>query len=164
MHIDVLHDTVVNSPAEPEACAYPFTTLTRKGEIVCVYRRGKDKHSTDGVFVAQRSADGGLSWSRPVVIFDGRFSEPVESVGAGGVCTAADGVLVALFCTVEVETNAYCFSEQGRLQSRKLYTCRSQDDGMTWSQPVLLSRGSHIAGISTSPLPLSSRELLVTME
>ena len=164
MHIEVLHDTVLNFQAEPEACAYPFTTLTREVEIVCVYRRGKDKHSTDGAFVSQRSIDDGLSWNRPVVIFDGRSSEPRESVGAGGVCTTADGVLVALFCTVEVETDAYCFSEQGRLQSRKLYSSRSQDGGMTWSEPILLSRGSYIAGISSSPLPLSPRELLVSME
>ena len=74
MQVTILDDVAV-SPAEQLgqrwAFAFPTACRLRDGTILSACRRGREKHSRDGVFIVQRSDDGGRSWDAPVTIHDG---------------------------------------------------------------------------------------------
>jgi len=155
------------SGGEPRACAFPATCCLANGDIVCVYRRGKEKHSRDGVFVAQRSGDAGRTWSEPVMIFDG-LSRPVpESVHGGAVVPAADGALLAMFTAVPVrEADSYIFSETGRQLEQIFYVAVSPDSGRTWGEavPHRPPGTPPLRYINSRPLALPDGDLLVPVE
>ena len=110
------------------------------GDLIYVYRQGREKYSPDGILVAQRSSDGGASWSEQITIFDGTSS---ESVHAGVVCQVPDGGVLAIYTTVEsLKEGTFVFSEEGRKLRQHLYISRSDDGGKTWSSP----REHHLTG------------------
>jgi len=170
MRVEVLHDVVVSDNvgegAEHYTCAYPLTTLMSDGTLVCVYRRGKEKHSYDGIWAVQKSADNGQTWSKPVTIFDKRHLEPLQSVMSGGICQAGDGSLVTVFVTIEAtRKDFYVFSEEGFKQRSFCYTARSCDGGDTWSQPKLIEHAPPFRmGISSKPFVLPGGELFIPGE
>ncbi len=133
MQVEVLHDRSV-SPSEELTCAYPLTTLGADGSIVCLYRRGQEKHSYDGVLVSQRSTDLGRTWSDPVTVFAGQHLNPPQAAVSGGLCKCGDGSLLAVIGIVEVtRPDVYIFSEEGFTQRRLLAMVKSTDGGRSWN-------------------------------
>src|SRR5262249_48334932 len=121
---------------ERRSCASPMTCRLQNGDILCVYRRGTEKHSRDGVLIVQRSTDGGSSWSEPITIHDGMRSALPESVHAGALCQVEDGTVLAMFTAVEAKNpEAYIFSDTGRQLEQKFYLASSRDQGRTWTSP-----------------------------
>lgn len=170
MKVAVLSDVVVSDnvgkDVEHDTCSYPLTTIMSDGTLVCFYRRGKEKHSYDGIWVSQKSVDNGQSWSKPVTIFDGRHLKPPQSVVSGGVCQAADGSLATVFTAIEVtKKNHYAYSEEGFKQRCCCYTAHSGDGGDTWSQPKLIEHVPSLRmGITGKPFVLPRGELFIPGE
>jgi hypothetical protein len=169
MRTTVRHDIVVSpnlAAANPsDVSVYPCSCRVGD-EIVCVYRRGEAKHSRDGVLLAQSSADGGATWSTPVVVFDGMHGVTPESVHTGVVCQW-NGVALAFFKTVEAkEPDAYIFSEEGRRLRQRAYMCRSDDGVRSWSEPVELELwgGPRDTFLGCRPLALPDGRLLIPVE
>jgi hypothetical protein len=77
---------------------------------------------SDGNLVAWRSADGGRSWSKPVIIndFPGSAREGLHSMAA-----ESHGELAAVWLDL-------------RAKGTRLYGAHSKDDGATWSKNVLI--------------------------
>jgi hypothetical protein len=132
-----------------------------------VHRRGKEKHSRDGIFMVQRSTDGGRTWSEPITVYDGMRLAVPESVHAGAVCEAQDGTVLAFFTAVDAQNpDAYIFSEIGRQLEQKFYVARSTDHGRTWTppQPHVLQNTPPLRYINNRPLVLPDGGLIVSIE
>ena len=76
------------------ACSYPLSTLLDDGSIVCVYRQGTTKHSSDGILLMQVSHDNGKTWNSPKIVFDGQKLEPRQTAEIGGPCQNTEGSLL----------------------------------------------------------------------
>ena len=149
------------------ACAFPVSCRLAGGRIVCAYRRGREKHSRDGVLMVQGSADDGRTWSEPATIFDGLGGIQPESVHAGAIGQAADGTVVALFTAVPVaEAESYIFSAAGRRLAHRFYVCHSPDEGLSWGAPQSpdLPATPPLTYINSRPLALPDGSLLVAVE
>ena len=147
--------------------AYPFSFALPDGGVVCVYRAGREKHSFDGRLLAQRSQDGGRTWSEAWPVFDGRERTPPESVHAGVVCANRRGDLLAWFTTVEIpREEVYVFSEGGRALPGHLYAYRSTDGGRSWDlaaeHTVQDAPGKVYVG--SRPLLLDDGAILIPLE
>lgn len=170
MKIEILFDLPVSpnmaAANANETCSYPFSAILANGDIACIYRRGKEKHTYDGVLLMQTSSDGGETWSAPLVAFDGRDHRPPRCVVEGGMGQTAAGTLLATFGMVEATSpDAYLFSEEGRKQKRGVCAVRSEDLGETWSEPTYIDTSAFPrAGITTKPLALPGDELFVPLE
>ena len=169
MKVEVLYDVAVSKNTVDNiqlvTCAYPVTTLARNGIVFCIYRRGKKKHSYDGIWVVQNSKDNGQTWSEPVTIFDGRHLEPPEAMISGGICEAVDGSLVIVFTTIQVtKKDHHMFSEEGFKQQYQHYIARSYNSGITWSAPELVEHASTFRMGISKPFVLPNGELLVPAE
>jgi hypothetical protein len=148
-------------------CFLPSTWRMQSGDLICTYRQGREKYSPDGVFMAQRSSDGGTSWSAPALIFDGRKRDPSESMHGGVVCEVPNGDLLAIFTTVEsLPQGTFVFSEEGKKLPQHLYISRSGDGGRTWSAPRehRLVGAPRNAYIGSRPLVLPDGALLLPVE
>ena len=170
MKVKILSDVAISpdsSAGVGRSCASPMTCRLENGDILCVYRRGTEKHSRDGVFIVQRSMDAGHTWSEPITIHDGMKSPVPESVHAGAVCQAQDGTVLAMFTAVEAKNpEAYIFSETGRQLEQKFYLARSRDHGRTWttSRQQILPSTPSLRYINSCPLALPEGGLIVPLE
>lgn len=170
MKIKILDDVTASpklTDGERRSFASPATCRLQNGDILCVYRRGKDKHSRDGVFMVQRSTDAGRTWSEPIVIYDGMRLAVPESVHAGAVCQAKDGTVLAMFTAVDVkDPDHYIFSEIGRLLEHRFYVARSRDHGRTWTtpQPHVVENTPSLRYTNSRPLALPDGDLIVPIE
>lgn len=170
MEITILDDVTVSpsvQQGERWACAFPTACRLSDGTVLVAYRRGREKHSRDGVFEVQRSTDGGRSWTGPVVVFDEMSGGAPLSVHAGTVVEAADGSVLAMFTAVAADApEAYIFSEAGRVLEQNFHVARSTDGGQSWSPAtiVLLPGTPPLRYINSRPLPLGDGTLLVAVE
>lgn len=138
MQIHVIHDCAVSQSRE-STCAYPLTAVAVDGSLVCMYRRGREKHSYDGVLISQRSTDQGQTWSPPVTVFEGQELSPPQAIESGGICRCGDGSLLIVLCATEVtRPDHYVFSEEGSSQRTRHVTVRSEDHGISWLAPEYL--------------------------
>ena len=165
---DVAVSPNANNPALFPTCAYPAAALADDGTLVCTYRGGKEKHSYDGVLLAQRSSDLGNTWSDPVVVFDGTSLSPPQAAFSGGICRTAEGPLFTNFWAVQVTApDHYVFSTKGNKQQRFVYAAQSLDAGLTWSPPRRIDTGPfHKQDIAptSNPLVLPDGELFIPLE
>jgi len=98
-------------------CAYPFATVVSERKVLCVYRRGREKHSDDGVLLMQHSFDNGRTWSESATVFDGRGLTPPQVAVTGTIGTSGLGGVVSTIGVVDVtRPGVYLFSEEGLLQ------------------------------------------------
>ncbi len=149
------------------ACAFPVSCRLASGRILCAYRRGREKHSRDGILMVQGSPDDGRTWSEPATIYDGVAAAEPESVHAGAIGQASDGVVVALFTAVPVaEAQSYIFSPAGRRLAHRFYVSHSQDEGASWTPPEYpaLPGTPPLTYINSRPLALPDGSLLVAVE
>ena len=141
MKIKIINDCNVStntatSILQPSCCSFGTSTVNKKGIVYVIYRNGQTKHSYDGVLLGQFSADKSKTWSEPVLIFDGKTKQPVESVISSQVTFAPNGSLFCVFSVVVVtKAQNYIFSREGFNQQRKYYKSQSIDNGLTWSEP-----------------------------
>jgi hypothetical protein len=85
LRIELVDDTAISPKlihGQRWSCACPITCRLTGGDLVCIYRKGKEKHSRDGILLAQRSSDAGQTWSPPITIYDGMRGPRPESVHA----------------------------------------------------------------------------------
>ncbi|WP_374622124.1 sialidase family protein [Devosia sp.] len=171
MQVTVLDDVAVSPAQQPGqrwAFAFPTACQLRDGAILSACRRGTEKHSRDGVFVVQRSEDGGRSWDAPVTIHDGMRGQAPESVHAGTIVEAGDGSVLAMFTAVETghAAEAYIFSETGRHLEQRFQVARSTDGGRSWTPAAVatLPGTPPLRYINGRPLPLDDGTLLVPVE
>lgn len=166
MRVQVLHDGPISTDQDL-TCAYPLTTCCADGSVVCAYRRGREKHSYDGVLLSQRSEDLGRTFAGPVVVFDGRDRQPPLSAISGGVCSCGDGSLLSVLAAVEVtRPDEYVFSQEGFTQRHLLITARSTDGGRSWEPWAEVDQdalGGKL-GPTSSPVVLAEGRLLVPGE
>lgn len=148
------------------ACAYPQTTVLENGDAACLYRQGASKHSYDGILMLQRSSDKGATWSEPLVVFDGRATEPPQSVLSGGLCQTRAGHLLVTLSTVDASNpTVYVFSEEAAGFKCQVCAVRSGDLGRTWSDPVVMDTSPFPkAGITTKPFVLRGGEVCAPVE
>ncbi len=170
MRVEILFDTAVspNLAAQDisETCAFPLSTVFTDGSVGCVYRSGSSKHSHDGVLVMQKSQDGGVTWAKASIIFDGRSLDPVQTVLASGLCQTQEGSILVVFSAVEgLRPGVYMFSGEGRSLNRKMSALISRDTGETWESPVpicvpTLSR----FGLASKPFTLPDGVICLPLE
>ena len=171
MNINILDDVAVSpnldKGAQNDVCVYPLPCQLNNGDLLCVYRQGKEKHSLDGVLIAQRSTDGGANWSEQIIIYDGTQQSHPESVLTGALCQVADGAVLAIFTTVDAKKpEVYIFSEEGRKLRQRLCVIRSKDGGKTWSSPEThkLVGAPRNVYIGSRPFLLPNGNLFVPVE
>jgi hypothetical protein len=163
--VAVSPNLAVNDPGV--TCAYPLPCRLADGSLVCSYRRGREKHSRDGVLVCQRSRDEGRVWEGPVEVFDGPRNREPESVHAGSIVQDHRGNLLAIFTAVEVkDPEAYIFSPEGQKLDQRLYLACSPDAGQTWSPPRRFRVGAtpRQVYVGSRPLLLASGEVFLPLE
>ncbi|MBI2441746.1 MAG: exo-alpha-sialidase, partial [Lentisphaerae bacterium] len=171
MKISIVQDIAVSPNAAKEdaaaVCAYPFSCRAPGGRIVCVYRQGTDKHSRDGVLMAQGSDDGGVSWGTPGLVYDGLSAAAPESVLVGLIGLDQNGELLAVFKVVAAEKpEVYIFSEEGRKIRSRFLVARSADNGETWAKPreLLLVNTPRDTYPGANPLRFPDGRILLPLE
>jgi hypothetical protein len=171
MKVNILSDTAVSPNFDAnmldQVCVYPLTCKLDNGEVLCLYRQGKEKHSFDGVLVVQKSKDGGTTWSDQQIVYNGMSGDSPESAQTGGLCQLADGSVVVFFTVVEeITADFYIFSEEGRRLRQRLCLSRSCDLGMTWSFPETLNLigASYNIYVGSRPFLLPNGDLFVPLE
>jgi len=172
MDIKVISDVAVSPNLEggdvPKTCAYPNITVGKDGDLICLYRVGKEKHSYDGVLLSQRSTDMGSTWDDPVLICDKTGITPPESVGMGGALYLRDGSLLAGFTTTKAtKADQYVFSKEGKKQEKIMYVARSVDNGQTWSEPAVIEPppiALRVPCIPTKPLQMPNGDVMIALE
>lgn len=171
MEVKILHDGAVSpnlaNHSRGIACVFPLPCQLGSGDLLCVYRQGKEKHSHDGILMVQKSSDNGLTWSEQIIVYDGIGKENPESVHTGAVCQVNDGTILAVFTTVEaIKPDVYVFSEEGKRLRQQLYISRSKDGGTTWSSPeqYSLTGAPHNTYIGGRPFLLPTRDLFIPFE
>lgn len=170
MKITILDDVLASPTLSGDArrsFACPTACKLQNGDVLCLTRRGREKHSRDGVLMVQRSSDGGRTWSAPATIHDGMGLAVPESVHAGGICEGRDGTVFAMFTAVDAkDPEAYIFSETGRQLEQRFYVSRSADQGRTWSAPQqkAVPNTPPLRYLNCRPLLLPSGDFLVPVE
>jgi hypothetical protein len=102
---------------------HPALCVTKKGTLVAVYCK-----SEYAPYLLTRSTDGGKNWSKSVP-----FPHTVKTqVYPGSLTTLADGRIVHAW-------NVW-FSPDEKSKSRYVAFSVSSDDGVTWSEPISLSK------------------------
>ena len=170
MRIQIPHDVAVSKNLRAGnadvTCAYPMSVVLANGDMACVYRRGKEKHSYDGILLLQTSSNQGLTWSEPVPVFNGLNLDPPQSATAGHIGLTPRGALMTAFRVTEVtRPDVYVFSKEGLTQKRHVYVMRSEDSDKTWSGPVEIDASMFPqARVTAKPLALPDGDLCVPLE
>jgi len=118
---------------------FPVMIKLGEGSVGAVVRGGAPHIGVKGRLDWIRSADGGRSWSKPVVIADSKWDDRNPSLGQ-----MADGTIVVGYA------EASTYDEQGKWNtsagSYDLFYVTSRDGGKTWSKKKKLYCGPIING------------------
>lgn len=102
---------------------HPALCLTGKGTLVAVFCRSEFKP-----YLLTRSTDGGVTWTQPELFPHTKNTQ----VYPGSLTTLSDGRLLHAW-------NVW-FTTADKKRSRHVAFSLSSDDGITWSEPVHLSK------------------------
>ncbi len=108
----------------------PVMVMTGKGSLLLFVEGRKNSRADSGDIdlIMRRSADGGKTWSKNVVIHEEGDKAPIVA-GNPVAIVERDGRTVHLLFTVGRSPNGW----------DGLYYTKSTDDGMTWSPKVVIS-------------------------
>lgn len=99
-----------------------------------VVARGGDYHIGErGTLVFATSSDGGESWSHPTVIAADGPDNRNPSFGV-----TADGTLLVSYVKVDLYTDGVWDRDKKGGDATRIYVCRSEDGGATWSDGELM--------------------------
>ncbi len=145
----------VRSEGDAGVKAYriPGLVTTRKGTLVAVYdiRHNSSFDLQEDIDVGvSRSTDGGRTWGPMIVAMDmGEWGgKPNKENGIGDPCILLDETTgdLLLFATwahgIPAGKHAWFAAGSGfePETTPQLMMCRSKDDGLTWSQPVSITK------------------------
>jgi len=136
-----------------EHLAFPSIARLNTGELVCAFRRGKGHVSPDGNILLCRSADNGVTWSRPDTI----ISTPLDCRDASLV-QLADGSLLFSFFQSRYDATGKIIGAVG------VFTSQSTDGGRTWTAPQQIIINEYDwAAVSSKTLELPDGALLMPL-
>lgn len=112
----------------------PALVVTPKGTLLafCEGRRKSQSDTGDIDLLMRRSTDGGRTWSEPRVVFDD------EDNTCGNPCPVVDattGRVVLLSTWNDGRDHESRIISGESLDTRRVFVLRSDDDGVTWSEP-----------------------------
>lgn len=112
----------------------PALEVTDEGTVLafCEGRRGSAGDTGDIDLLLTRSTDGGRTWSEPRVIWDDAGNT------CGNPCVVADreaGVVWLLSTWNLGEDHEHAIIAGTSADTRRVFSLRSDDDGLTWSAP-----------------------------
>lgn len=110
-----------------EGAYFPRLLQLQSGELLATFKTGAGHVGKGGLASVSRSADGGLTWSKPVVGFD--LPDADDSMDASG--QLKDGTVLYGAVSYSWKGEKYSF-EDWRADT---YILRSRDDGRSWSPP-----------------------------
>jgi len=136
--------------------AFPDLCRLADGSLYVVFYGGTghvtlpgDTAPRGGAVYGLCSADGGLTWSAPILVADTPEDDRDPHVGQ-----CRDGSLLATFFTGKPYQGSGPWSEEG-----DVYVLRSADGGRTWGQPARLPTPykdkEHLPGVFESGSPLA---------
>lgn len=142
------------------SCAFPNICVLPSGRWLCGFRAGPTKLEITGQHaLLAMSDDQGKTWSDPVSPFvptpvDGR---PGTLRAAAGTSLGGKSVLLTLCWVDYSDPSLPFFNEQteGLLDTR-LFHAFSEDDGQTWSEPVLMDTSPY-----NVPTPITGSALVL---
>ena len=131
------HSTVAEST---NYVAFPDIAITRDGALACCYFEGDEHSPTWSQIVVKRSRDFGQNWSDPRVLARSAMSDDGFCWNCPRLSTLPDGTLI-LICDYE-----------DRSDERSIWTWRSKDAGISWSEPALVMRRGLVPDrVTTTP-------------
>lgn len=112
----------------------PAITRTAKGTLLafCEARRSSGHDAGDIDLVARRSTDGGRTWSDTTTVWNDGTNT------CGNPCPVVDqqtGVIHLLLTWNRGEDIESAIKQGTAKDTRRVFVCRSEDDGLTWTQP-----------------------------
>ena len=133
---------------------YPHIHAMDDGELVCVLRIGGALYSPDGVLEVFRSRDSGRTWDRQGPVRDPSLDPTRYNYIFARIAGLRDGTLVLAVMRADrtdPERLAFNPKTQGLLPFETCYL-RSDDRGLTWSDPVVADVSAHF-GPEVQPAP-----------
>ena len=129
------------SPGYRAECAFqPNTVALGNQELVCFCRMGQAFYSADGRIGIVRSVDGGVSWRKEPLVWDGNEDPRPYSYAAPHGTLLRDGSLLMVASRTDrsdPDQPMYNPVTGGMVGSEKVLF-RSRDGGRTWSRPEIL--------------------------
>ncbi len=106
---------------------FPRMELLKNGDLLVAVKSGAAHVGKSGRADMVRSRDGGMTWSKPVTVFDlpGR-DDAIDLLGR-----LSDGTLIAAAVSYTWSGDTY----SGEGWEADTYVMRSEDEGKTWSEP-----------------------------
>ena len=115
----------------------PSLLVTPQGTILAFCEAREAGDSSDIDLILRRSEDGGKTWSRKQVVWD-----EGKNV-CGNPCPVVDqetGIIWLLMTWNDSEDSDRDLHRGTGRNTRRVYVCRSKDDGHSWSQPVEITQ------------------------
>ncbi len=169
MTVSLIEETAVspNFAASDQGVVASFCAATQlqDGSLLCVYRTGAGKHTTDGKFVAQRSTDLGKSWGEPVDVFDGSERNPVWVASMPGVAQTSTGKVLASLGIVEgLGDKQYMFDPEAMELPIHTVLATSADSGSSWDDGQRLETGLARSCPTTKPFQRADGTICLPLE
>jgi len=118
----------------------PAVVVTRKGTLLafCEARR-RDSDTGDIDLILKRSSDGGRTWSKQIVIWD---DGPNTCGNACPVVDRTTGIVWLLLTHNQGQDGEREIAQKRSKGTRTVWVCKSEDDGVTWSKPMDITKTS----------------------
>ncbi len=126
----VLHELLASRAVVVSGGYFPRLELLKNGELLATVKAGGAHVGKSGRADVVRSRDGGKTWSKPVTVFD----LPGRDDGVDLLGCLADGTVIAAVGSYTWAGEKY--TKKG--WETDTYVLRSQDHGVTWSEPKKL--------------------------
>lgn len=166
-------ETFVISKQVNRYIGWPTAARTAGGDILVVFSGDRDEHVCPyGKIFLTRSSDDGKSWSEPEII----CNTPLDDRDAGIVALQSGALVISWFNSLAFEVDEYhawvkddgarvnksdwkkassLITNKERQERLGSFTIRSEDDGRTWSDPVM-----NVVSAPHGPIQLSDGRLM----
>ncbi len=145
---------------------FPNVVQLSESEFICVYQRGDGMYAANSNVALLRSLDGGVSWTDEGDLHDKSQDDRPYSYHGTHVSRMCDGSLVVCpFRADRSNPDQPFFSEMGGLIANDPVLLISQDDGLTWTGPSVVSLPPDlVATPAQSVIELSNGSWLATFD